>query len=258
LSAYHRLATCNEFPEADMPSALRAPILAAAAAAVVLLAGCGSSGAPAPGPTGSPAALSKPSASALSGQLVSAIRHATSFHMAGSVENGGRTFYLDLNLTKSGDASGTIALGSPNDAATFLQIGRKVYFKVTRGFVRMSKLPSAACALMCGKWLMESGAAAQSFTGSFTWRSFTRSMVKGPAVAKVSGPVTVDGVQTWKVVKKSSGTFFVAANGTPYPVRALAPHGQGRVDFSKWNSVVIPPPPPAKDVISLSQLSKLG
>jgi hypothetical protein len=238
-----------------MHSAVRASTLAVAAAA--LLAGCGGSGSPTPGTT-SAAALTKPSASTLVDQVASAVTHATSFHMAGSVTTGGRTFFLNLNLTKSGGMSGTVALGAPKDAVTFQQSGGKVYFKVTSGFMKMAKLPSAACALMCGKWLTESGATAKGFTGDFSWAGFTHSMAKPPRGAKVSGPVTVDGVQTWVVTTTSHGTFYVAARGTPYPVRALGPHGEGRIDFSQWNTAVIPPPPPAKDVISLNQLSKLG
>jgi hypothetical protein len=243
-------------PEADMTSAVRAPILAVAVAALVC--GCATSGSPTTGTTGSAAALTKPTASTLVDQVASAVTQATSVHMAGSASSGGQTFQLNLNMTKSGGISGTISLGSAAAGFTFLKSGRKVYFKVTAGFMKIAKLPSAACALMCGKWLMETGPSAKNMTGDLTWSGFTGSMAKPPAGAKVSGPVTVDGIQTWVITTKSDGTFYVAAHGTPYPVRGIAPHGNARIDFSDWNTAVIPPPPPAKDVVDLSQLSKLG
>jgi hypothetical protein len=51
------------------------------------------------------------------------------------------------------------------------------------------------------------------------------------------------------------GTVYVAAQGTPYPLRLVK--GSNRVDFTQWNSATIPPLPPANQVIDLSKLKHL-
>jgi hypothetical protein len=48
-------------------------------------------------------------------------------------------------------------------------------------------------------------------------------------------------------------TVYVAAQGPPYPLRLTK--GPSRIDFTQWNSVTIPPPPPASQVVDLSQLT---
>jgi hypothetical protein len=45
----------------------------------------------------------------------------------------------------------------------------------------------------------------------------------------------------------------VAAQGPPYPLRLTK--GPSRADFTQRNSVTIPPPPPASQIVDLSQLT---
>jgi hypothetical protein len=49
-------------------------------------------------------------------------------------------------------------------------------------------------------------------------------------------------------------TVYVAAQGPPYPLRVTK--GVSRADFTQWNAVTIPPPPPASQVVDLSQLGQ--
>ena len=67
--------------------------------------------------------------------------------------------------------------------------------------------------------------------------------------------VTVNGQRAWQMSVSSGGTAYVAARGTPYPLRMV--QGPDRIDFTRWNSVVIPPLPPASQVVDLSQLENL-
>ena len=239
-----------------MRRTVRALIVAVSAVTALLAAaGCGSSGSP--GASTSAAALTKPAGSTLADKVASAVTHATSVHMTGWATESGQSMYLDFSMTKSGGISGSFSLGSAADQLTFMETGGKVYFKMTPSFVKVSRLPSATCALMCGRWFEESGASAKGMTGAFSWAGFTGSMSKPPSSATVSGPVTVDRIQTWVIHTPSDGTFYVAARGTPYPVRAIGPNGEGRIDFTNWNTAVIPPPP-TKDLVSLNQLMKVG
>jgi hypothetical protein len=65
--------------------------------------------------------------------------------------------------------------------------------------------------------------------------------------------VTVDGQPAWQMRASDGSTVYVAAQGPPYPLRLTK--GPSRADFTQWNSVTIPPPPPASQVVDLSQLT---
>jgi hypothetical protein len=49
---------------------------------------------------------------------------------------------------------------------------------------------------------------------------------------------------------------YVAARGTPYPLRIQS--GENQLAFSDWNTAALPPPPPASKVITDSQLATGG
>jgi hypothetical protein len=65
--------------------------------------------------------------------------------------------------------------------------------------------------------------------------------------------VTVNGRPAWQMRASDGSTVYVAAQGPPYPLRLTK--GPSRIDFTQWNSVTIPPPPPASQVVDLSQLT---
>jgi hypothetical protein len=70
------------------------------------------------------------------------------------------------------------------------------------------------------------------------------------------GAVTVGGGQTaWLLQDSHGNSLYVAARGKPYLVRKVAaPPGEGSVNLTQWNAVRIPGPPPASQVVTLSQL----
>ena len=57
----------------------------------------------------------------------------------------------------------------------------------------------------------------------------------------------------WQMRASDGSTVYVAAQGPPYPLRLTK--GSSRADFTQWNSVTIPPPPPASQIVDLSQLT---
>jgi hypothetical protein len=215
------------------------------AVSALLAAGCGGSG------SGSP-----PSATALAGQMRSAIKGATSVHVTGTVAESGQTIHMDLSLTRSGSMSGTIGIGPA--PITILATGGKVYMKMTAAALSTMHLPSSACAMVCNKYLVLPAAQAQGLTGNMGWSQLlnpsTSKYNPGPGT-KVTGPVTINGQSAWKV-SDNSGTGYVAASGPAYPLRITPPRGQGigEIDFSQWNSVKIPSPPPASQQVNLSKL----
>jgi len=64
--------------------------------------------------------------------------------------------------------------------------------------------------------------------------------------------VTVNGQPAWQMRLHDGSVAYVAAQGVPYPLRLMK--GSDRIDFTQWNAVTIPPPPPASQVVDLSQL----
>lgn len=218
------------------------------AVTALLAAGCG-------GGSGSGSG-SPPSATALAQQLRTAIKGATSVHVSGVVTQHGQTIHMDLGLTKAGGMSGTLSVGSA--PVTILATGGKVYMKMTASALKAMNLPTTACAIVCNKYLVLSAADAKGMTGNMGWGELLNPSTfkgnPGPGV-KVTGPFTVNGQQAWKVSDKS-GNGYVAAHGPAYPLRITPPKGQGvgQIDFTQWNSVTIPGPPPANQQVNLSKL----
>jgi hypothetical protein len=233
----------------------------AAVVATMLLAACGTAGSgktSAPPSSGSQSTASSAPASAgpppdvatLARQVDSAVAKATSVHFVGTGTQGSSNVAIDLSLTRSNDMYGHITY---NHQPVTLQVTQgHSYIKISAATLKATGAPSAACVLMCGKYLKASAGQARSFTGQLGWSSIMAQSGSLPRLHYVR-TVTLNGQPAWELTVKGKGTAYVAAQGTPYPLRFL--FSTGRVDFTQWNSVTIPPPPPANQVIDLSQLT---
>jgi hypothetical protein len=87
--------------------------------------------------------------------------------------------------------------------------------------------------------------------GGLSWASLVGTSSSVPQLHYVRA-VTVNGQPAWEMSVDGGGKVYVAAQGKPYPLRQVK--GSTRVDLTQWNSVTIPPPPSANQVIDLSQL----
>lgn len=119
---------------------------------------------------------------------------------------------------------------------------------------RWQKFPPGVCALMCGKWLKESGSGLRSLTGDAGWAKIVTPFEVAMARETVSyqGKATVNGQPVLKLNFAGVGMVYVAAQGTPYPLRIQS--GANQLTYSDWNTAALPPPPPASKVITNSQL----
>lgn len=99
-----------------------------------------------------------------------------------------------------------------------------------------------------------SGAQSKSILGGLGWQT----LVGGPYASvphlRYVRTVTVNSEPAWQI-KSGLGTVYVAAHGTPYLLQVTK--SSDRIAFTQWNSVTIPPPPPASQVIDPSQLKHL-
>ena len=218
---------------------------AAAVIAALVIAGCGGSG--------SPGSAARPGPAALAKELKASLRGAGSVHIQGTIVQNGEADTLNLSLTRSGGAAGTVALKA--DSFAILSTGGVSYLKITPGFLRYAKLPASRCAAFCGKYIKAPAGESHAIIGAFSMKSFLGSMASTLPSVSYTGTATVNGTPAWKLHVADGSTAFVAANGTHYLLRVLPPQGQtGRIDFTRWNSVTIPPPPSASQVVSVTQL----
>ena len=215
-------------------------------AATMLMAACGGgSSGTSTSPAGSPPA-------ALAQQINSAVAKATGVHVAAVVSQGGGTVTMDLSLTRANDVYGQMSYkGAP---FTVLVTHGHTYVKVTGAALKTLGLPSAACVLMCNKYLKMTAGQSKGMTGNLGWSS----MVGGPSNTlphlHYVRTTTVRGQPAWQLRAGRIGTVYVAAQGPSYPLRVVSPSGSNHIDYTQWNSVTIPPPPPASQVVDLSQL----
>ena len=227
----------------------------AAVVAVLLVAGCsgGSSGTATTGgssPAGAAASAGPPpDPAALGKQVRSATAKATSFHVLAVVTDGGSKISMNMSMTRSGEMSGTMSANKV--AVTMLVTRGHSYIKISSGLLKSQHLPSAACALVCGKYLEVPAGQAKGMRNGLDMPSLLRQL-SATSLTYVR-TVTVNGRPAWQMRASDGSTVYVAAQGPPYPLRVTK--GVSRADFTQWNAVTIPPPPPASQVVDLSQLT---
>jgi hypothetical protein len=229
--------------------------LAVAAGGAVLLAGCGAP------PAVHAAALSSASRSPSQtvAQMRQAVRAASSVHLSGVLSNGGKPIGLNLGLIRSGEFSGTLTQnGIP---LTVIDAGGKAYVKATAAYLRELRAPAAVCSVMCGKYVEVTPAQARSLSGSLSMSALLSSFSGKLPPLTNAGTTTVNG-QKGQVLRGPDGSrLVVAATGTPYPLQAVGRQGaggqqsNGTLNFSQWNAVPRPVPPPASQVVNLSKIT---
>jgi hypothetical protein len=228
----------------------------AAVVAVLLVAGCsgGGSGTAGSGGSSSPGVSASagppPDAAALPKQVKSAMKNAASFHISAAVTQGGSGVSVNMSMTRSGDMSGTMSVNQT--PVNVLVTQGHAYLKVTSGLLKSQNLPTAACTLVCGKYLKVPASQAKSMLNGMDMSSFL-GQVSVPRLSYVR-TVTVNGQPAWQMRASDGSTVYVAAHGPPYPLRVTK--GSSHADFTQWNTVTIPPPPPASQVVDLSQLEQ--
>ena len=228
-------------------------LIPAVTLAAVVITGCGGGGgsgsvSSSPASSGAQATAGPPpSAATLAKQVNDAVAKATSVHVSAEVLQGSTRAALDLSMTRAGEMSGQISLN--NVPVTILVTQGQTYIKLTAEALKAEGLPSAACSLMCGKYMKMPAKEAKSMLSGIGWSDLVGQSSTLPNWSYVR-TVTVNGQPAWEMRVAGQGTAYVAAQGQPYPLRLT--QGSNHVDFTQWNSVTIPAPPPASQVVDLS------
>jgi len=219
--------------------------LPAAAAICLGAAACGSGG------SGTHTASPPPRPSVLAEQVRTALQQAKSVHIDGTVRQRGRNIALSLSMTRSGGVSGQITLNGASVGV--LSTGGSTYIRMNSGFIKYLKLPQTVCTLVCGKYLKANATQSRSLLGYLSMDRLFGSMTRKTPSFHYGSTQTINGQAAWVLHSSNGGTAYVAANGTHYPLRFVAPN-RGQLNFTQWNSVKIPAAPPASKVVDLSQL----
>jgi hypothetical protein len=213
---------------------------AAGTALVLLATGCssGTSASPSSTPSATTTASAPPAAkltaAAAAGAVKAAYRSATAVHIIGRVTKGGQTSTFDLRLDKNGSAGGTV---SYKGAQMPIRLVHGVaYLQFTTSVLKAANVPAA----MAGKWISSNSAAgkgmAKAFRPLLSYTTFVGGLVgQIPAGLTGGAATTIGGIKVQAFKARTGEMFYIAESDPHYLVRAIAPHGAGRMDFSAWN-----------------------
>ncbi|MBV8429680.1 MAG: hypothetical protein JO244_00845 [Solirubrobacterales bacterium] len=222
----------------QVPAASLGALLVAGAA----ISACGSGGSSGNG-------VADKSPDAIVQEANTAISHANSVHVAGSISSSSVPLTLDLSLVSGKGGSGQLSEGG----LTFrvITVGQNVYIQGTPAFWSHFAGSTAARKLN-GRWLRAPASGQFAPIAALTNMQllFGKVLLSHGALRKV-GTSTVNGRQVVGVRdSRAGGTLYVAATGKPYPVEVVKRGtGAGRIVFDRINQpVALAPPPSYRDI----------
>ena len=165
-----------------------------------------------------------------------ALKSATSFHLAGNIEDSGKNTTFDMKVQDKNTTSGHMT--SQGLSFDFVIAGGKFYF---RGKQLWSKFSPAAADQIGDKWVAVGSDASSDLTdqlGSVTQLADASSLAD--SLGSSGGPYTKGGTSTAGgqqvvVVKSKEGEMDVALNGKPYPVH-LDAGAHGKLDITEYGA----------------------
>jgi hypothetical protein len=242
-------------------------VLAGAATATVLLAGCAAQ-TDAPGASAQAVGTQTPakpvtteltslSAAQVAAKASAALTRAGTVHVRGNVVSAGERAVLDLRIKGTQGATGTIAVRGAT--LTMLRNGSNTYFKSNAaGWTKLGA--GAGATMLAGKWVKVASTdpdfaeiadftrldklAAAFLDDDMTGVKVTRSTYAGKPAVQLSD---------------SEGSMLVAATGKPFPLRITQLAGKastdaGTITFSDFGKPVSLTEPPADQVLDTTGL----
>ena len=208
-----------------------------------------------PGMAGS-GPVRQPDVAVLLRQMGTALHTASSVHISGTIQQGGKTLGVNFSMTRAGELSGQIS--ESGAVVTVLVTHGKSYLKLSAALLRIAHLPATACSMFCGRYLEYPSAHSHAPFASLNMASMTRSLSSTWShEVKYIGAVRFAGQPAWLLQDSRGNSIYVAAHGKPYVLSEVAaPPSENRMNLTQWNAVRIPGPPPASQVVNLSQLMR--
>jgi hypothetical protein len=201
---------------------------------------------------------SKPAAQ-LVPELHNAVTTATSVHVAGSLIKGNQTTTIDVSLDSRDGGSVAGYLGAYGTRYYVLSLRGQSYVKLNAAFLKAEGAPASLCATVCGKWVSLPFASGAQIIGFLSMQQLVQGAFSTSSLNATAHSGCLFVPTTWRGLavlqcRQGSNTLDVDAHGQPYVVYWSGPNGV-HLAFSDWDSVVLPPLPPASQVISSSALS---
>lgn len=236
--------------------AARSLLIAVAAGAVLLAAGCSSSGG------GDP--LKERSADQILKQSQESLRQVESVHILGDVTSAGEHMALDLSLKKGGAAKGSIETSGAT--IELVRMTDAVYLKADADSWKALTGGDQVGTLLAGKWLKvpnDSPAAAGEFNGLDAFADLDTfadqlGLDSGEKVTRKPGTTTVNGQRAIELDltgAEEGGTMFVADTSDALPLRLVpgtSSSTKGQIDFTEYGKKVdVQAPGDAVDVSSV-------
>ncbi|MER0242668.1 hypothetical protein AAHZ94_11670 [Streptomyces sp. HSW2009] len=211
----------------------------------------------------------------ISDKAKDALLKATSLRMKMDQGTGTEGLKMNLALDNKGDCNGTVGDGA-GASSEIIKAGNKVWMKPNEKFwqqpdVAGGKDGAVAAQLLKGRYIhgttdnamlkgnadmcdlasMQSGMkSSDDSKDKLTKGEPTK--IGGQLVVPLNSPAEKDGEKQ---------TMYVAATGTPYPVKIVVEGGSepGTVEISDYDKPVVTTPPPATEVIDVDKLeAQLG
>jgi hypothetical protein len=215
----------------------------AAIAVGALVAGCGS------GSTGP--SETRPTVGSLVKTMREDFQHAKSLRLSGHVPVEGKPLAVDLKLLRSGDSAGQMTLNGAT--FRFVRVGSQTYVYVSRSFFRYlrssRRVPSSACALICGKYVKLPVGAIPGLTLDNLAKMIDKHL-SVPRETPLVSVTTFNGQPAYKLSRAGQAAFF-AKNGHHYLIGYRATKQGVTMSFSQWNSVPPISPPPASKIVNI-------
>ena len=183
---------------------------------------------------------------------MSAVRSATSVHVAGNVPSSGSRITFDLNLVNGMGGQGSMTRNGLS--FQLVTVGNEVYINGPIAFWQ-KLVGNAAAPLLWGKWIKApaTGQLATLATLTDLQKLFSQLLSSHGRLLKGS-MTTVHGQPVIAVNDTTNGgTLYVATRGRPYPIEVVKNGSDsGQVAFDRFNQPVTLKPP--SEAIDVSQL----
>src|SRR5262249_14685223 len=208
------------------------------------MAACGSGG--------SGTGNSAPSPRALVRDARSAFDSASSVKISGVVAYNGKNLTVNVGMFRSGDVSGTVSIDGTSVPLTIVNGKAYEYVskKLFRAISQTQRIPAAACAVICGKYVEGSIGVLRTFNLASLTRLVNSKMPRAGGTVKVT---SFRGQPAYELSAPEGSQGFIAEQGKHYLLGIHMPR-QGTLTFSEWNSVPPVKPPPASKIAHLSGL----
>ncbi len=230
-------------------------VLVPIALAAALVAGCktksggGGTATPPPATDNGVASLS---AEEILARATTALANAKSFKAKGDITSDGTKVSIDMQFSGK-DFKGNMS----GEGLQFeiIKVGTDVYLKAPDEVWKTFLPPGqeAALALLKGKYVKVDATNPQF--GSLASSLDTAEILKPEGTVTKGEAKVVNGVPTIALSDGTAGTFYIATQGEPYPIRFEGKAGEGGIDFSEFNTSATVAAPPAAEIFDLKALT---